>query len=57
MKSKDKGPMFALLWKQHHQTKDKAKNSNGFRDLFPAGFFFVPFNNYDFACKVGDQNL
>ena len=56
--------MFALLWKtqtlrstsnnlkgHHHQTKDKAKNSNGFRDLSHAGFFVcVFFNNYDFPC-------
>ena len=44
--------MFALLWKpetvlrtisnnlkeHHHQTKDKAKNNNGFRDLSRAVF-------------------
>ena len=54
--------MFALLWKtrtvlrsisnnvkeHHHQTKDKAENSNGFRDL-SRGFFCVLFNNYDFS--------
>ena len=48
VKSKDKGPMFALLWKtrtvlrsisnnlkeHHRQTSDKAENNNGFRDLF-----------------------
>ena len=65
VKSKDKGPMFALLWKtrtvlrsisnnlkeHHHQTKDTAENYNGFRDLSRAGFFCARVcNNYDFPC-------
>ena len=54
MTSKDKGPLFALLWKtltvfrsisnnpkeHHYQTKDKAENINVFRDLSCAVFFF-----------------
>ena len=64
--------MFALLWKtrtvlrsisnnlkeHHHQTKDKAENSNGFRDLSRAFFFLCFLIIMSFlACKVGDQNL